>query len=247
MPSTSARRFLLEVLFLGGVAAALTFAELRPAAIIAVMAVAWVVVALLEWTAWLDEPHYGRGLPPRYYVPHVALPPPVGIQQGEPAYPILPAVDDEPTFVASTRRALSRAFVTISGVISTPMTRPLFPTRFAARKQSKPPPLPTRKPQTRITDASVTHLWKALAGGDAKAAYQARWLLSSVPQQTLPLLRAELQPATVDNKQIPAWIARLDSKSFKEREAATKALLDAGADGDRQHGELRGARPQDDG
>ena len=67
------------------------------------MAVAWVVVALLEWTAWLDEPHYGRGLPPRYYVPHVALPPPVGIRQGEPAYPILPAVDDEPTFVASTQ------------------------------------------------------------------------------------------------------------------------------------------------
>ena len=35
--------------------------------------------------------------------PHVALPPPVGIRQGEPAYPILPAVDDEPTFVASTQ------------------------------------------------------------------------------------------------------------------------------------------------
>jgi hypothetical protein len=103
MPSHSARRFLLEVLFLAGVAAALTFAELRPAAIIALMAVAWVVVALLEWTSWLDEPHYGRGLPPRYYVPHVALPPPVAVEQGEPAYPILPVVDDEPTFVASTQ------------------------------------------------------------------------------------------------------------------------------------------------
>ena len=68
------------------------------------MAVAWVVVALLEWTAWLDEPHYGRGLPPRYYVPHVALPPAGrAVRQGEPAYPILPAVDDEPTFVASTQ------------------------------------------------------------------------------------------------------------------------------------------------
>jgi len=103
MPSHSARRFLLEVVFLAGVAAALTFAELRPAAIVALMAVAWVVVALLEWASWLDEPHYGRGLPPRYYVPHVALPPPVAVEQGEPAYPILPAVDDEPTFVASTQ------------------------------------------------------------------------------------------------------------------------------------------------
>ena len=82
MPRHSARRFLLEVLFLAGVAAALAFAELRPAAIIALMAVAWVVVALLEWTAWLDEPHYGRGLPPRYYVPHVALPPPVAVEIG---------------------------------------------------------------------------------------------------------------------------------------------------------------------
>jgi hypothetical protein len=102
MPRHSARRFLLEVLFLAGVAAALTYADLRPAAIIGLMAAAWVVVALLEWTAWLDEPHYGRGLPPRYYVPHVALPPPVGVDQAEPAYPVLPA-DDEATFVASTQ------------------------------------------------------------------------------------------------------------------------------------------------
>jgi hypothetical protein len=103
MPRHSARRFLLEVLFLAGVAAALTYADLRPAAIIGLMAAAWAVVALLEWTAWLDEPHYGRGLPPRYYVPHVALPPPVGVDQDEPAYPVLPHVEDEPTFVASTQ------------------------------------------------------------------------------------------------------------------------------------------------
>ena len=55
MPKHSARRFLLEVLFLAGVAAALTYAELRPAAVIALMAIAWVVVALLEWTAWLGR------------------------------------------------------------------------------------------------------------------------------------------------------------------------------------------------
>jgi hypothetical protein len=102
VPRHSARRFLLEVVFLAGVAAALTYADLRPVAIIALMAAAWAVVALLEWTAWLDEPHYGRGLPPRYYVPHVALPPPVGVDQDEPAYPVL-ASDDEETFVASTQ------------------------------------------------------------------------------------------------------------------------------------------------
>ena len=75
------RRFVLEVLFLAGVAAALTVADLRPAAVIALMAVALVVVWLFEWASWLDQPHYGRGLPPRYYVPHVALPPPRPVEQ----------------------------------------------------------------------------------------------------------------------------------------------------------------------
>jgi hypothetical protein len=84
------RRFVLEVLFLAGVAVAVTIAELSTAGVIGFMALAWVVVALLEWTAWLDEPHYGRGLPPRYYVPQVALPPPRAIEQGGLAYPVAP-------------------------------------------------------------------------------------------------------------------------------------------------------------
>jgi hypothetical protein len=100
------RRFILELVFLAGVAAAVTVAELRPAGVIVVMAIAWIVVALLEWTAWLDEPHYGRGLPPRYYVPQVALPPPRAVDQGRVRYPVAPPpvrrpepdVDDAPTF-----------------------------------------------------------------------------------------------------------------------------------------------------
>ena len=103
MPRHSARRFLLEVIFLAGVAAALTIAELRPAVVIVLMILAWVVVALLEWTAWLDEPHYGRGLPPRYYVPQVALPPPHAVEQRAGAYQGTAApFADERTFVAST-------------------------------------------------------------------------------------------------------------------------------------------------
>src|SRR5262249_4580455 len=93
----------LEVLFLAGVAAALTVAQLRPAAVVVLMVLAWVIVALLEWTAWIDEPHYGRGLPPRYYVPHVALPPPRAAEQRVGAYPAVPVrLEDERTFVAST-------------------------------------------------------------------------------------------------------------------------------------------------
>lgn len=106
MPRRSIRRFALEVLFLAGVAAAATIAELRPAGVIVLLALAWAVVALLEWTAWLDEPHYGRGLPPRYYVPNTALPPPRAVVQGGARYPVPrsrapSAADDAPTFVAS--------------------------------------------------------------------------------------------------------------------------------------------------
>ena len=94
---------MLEVLFLAGVAAALTVADLRPAAVIVLMAVALVIVWLFEWAAWLDQPHYGRGLPPRYYVPHVALPPPRPVEQYRGGgYPVLEP-DDAPTFVASTQ------------------------------------------------------------------------------------------------------------------------------------------------
>ncbi len=102
MPRRNVRRFVLEVLFLAGVAAALTVADLRPAAVIGLMAAAWVVVALIEWSTWLGEPHYGRGLPPRYYVPQVALPPPRAVEQYRGGYPVLGIHDDEPTFVAST-------------------------------------------------------------------------------------------------------------------------------------------------
>jgi hypothetical protein len=106
MPRRSIRRFALEVLFLAGVAAAATIAELRPAGVIVLLALAWAVVALLEWTVWLDEPHYGRGLPPRYYVPNTALPPPRAVVQGGARYPTPrsrapSAADDAPTFVAS--------------------------------------------------------------------------------------------------------------------------------------------------
>jgi hypothetical protein len=97
VPRRRSGRFVLEALFLAGVAAAVTVAQLRPAGVIVLMALAWVIVALLEWTAWLDEPHYGRGLPPRFYVPQVALPPPRAVEQlGR--YPVILEPDDDTTF-----------------------------------------------------------------------------------------------------------------------------------------------------
>lgn len=90
-------RFLLEVLFLAGVAAAATVAELRPLLVVGIMALAWLLVALFEWASWLGRPHYGRGLPPRYYVPQVALPAPRPVEQRSSAYPESAHVEDDAT------------------------------------------------------------------------------------------------------------------------------------------------------
>ena len=92
-------RFLLEVLFLLGLAVALTLANLRPLEIAGVMLIGWVIVASLEWAAWRDEPHYGSGLPPRYYVPQVSLPPAQPLEQVSAGYP--EARDEAPTWIAS--------------------------------------------------------------------------------------------------------------------------------------------------
>ncbi len=96
-------RFLLEVCFLAALAALAVVARMRPAAVVGVMAFGWVVVALAEWSAWLDRPHFGRGLPPRYYVPQVSLPPPLPREQaslrlGEPDE----GAEEEQTWVVST-------------------------------------------------------------------------------------------------------------------------------------------------
>jgi hypothetical protein len=87
VPKRRAARFVLEVVFLVAVAAALTVADQRAPVVAGVMLVGWVVAALFEWAAWLETPHFGRGLPPRYYVPEVALPPSHLIEQEADGYP----------------------------------------------------------------------------------------------------------------------------------------------------------------
>jgi hypothetical protein len=80
VPDRRGLRFLLEALFLAGLAAALALARLRSAEIAGAMALGWVLVAVLEWAAWRGRPHYGSGLPPRYYVPRLNLPPAASVQ-----------------------------------------------------------------------------------------------------------------------------------------------------------------------
>ncbi len=65
------------------------------------MLLGWALVAVLEWSAWRGRPHYGSGLPPRYYVPRLNVPaaaPLAGMQwKGFPA----PKPEQERTWVVS--------------------------------------------------------------------------------------------------------------------------------------------------
>jgi hypothetical protein len=96
-----APRFALEVLFLSALAAALTFVNLRPAAIAGLMLLGWALVAIFEWGALRTRPHYGSGLPPRWFVPKVSLPPPRPLEQVGSGYPAPETVGDAPTWIAS--------------------------------------------------------------------------------------------------------------------------------------------------
>jgi hypothetical protein len=99
MADRRGQRFLFEVLFLVALAAALAFAKLSALEIAGLMLVGWVIVAVLEWAAWRGEPHYGSGLPPRYYVPSLNLPPAQPLEQlVTTGYP--EARDEAPTWIA---------------------------------------------------------------------------------------------------------------------------------------------------
>src|ERR1051325_1539185 len=101
MSERRASRLVLEVAFLAALSAALTFADLETYEIVGVMLLGWVVVAVFEWGALRGRAHYGSGLPPRWYVPHVALPPPRPLEQFSSGYPAAGAAADAPTWIAS--------------------------------------------------------------------------------------------------------------------------------------------------
>ena len=100
MPERRGSRFVVEALFLAALTVALALAHLDALEIVGAMALGWLVVAAIEWTAWRGEPHYGSGLPPRYHLPRVDLPPPKPLEQVEQGYPEA-SRDDAPTWIAS--------------------------------------------------------------------------------------------------------------------------------------------------
>jgi hypothetical protein len=101
VPERRASRFAVEVLFLVALAVGLVLAEAPPLLIGGLMLLGWLIVALFEWAAWRDEPHFGSGLPPRYYVPQVSLPPRRPLEQVGAGYPAAEQRDEAPTWIAS--------------------------------------------------------------------------------------------------------------------------------------------------
>ena len=101
MAARRAPRFVVEVSFLAALAAALTFVDMRPLAIAGLMLLGWALVAIFEWGAMRTRAHYGSGLPPRWHVPQVSLPPPRPLEQVGSGYPAPETVGDAPTWIAS--------------------------------------------------------------------------------------------------------------------------------------------------
>jgi hypothetical protein len=101
VPERRASRFAVEVLFLVALAVGLVLAEASPLLIGGLMLLGWLIVALFEWAAWRGEPHFGSGLPPRYYVPQISLPPRQPLEQVGLGYPAAEQRDEAPTWIAS--------------------------------------------------------------------------------------------------------------------------------------------------
>jgi len=144
-------RFLVEVLFLVALAAALAFARLDPLEIAGIMLVGWVIVAALEWAAWRGEPHFGSGLPPRYYVPTVNLPPAQPLEQvAMDGYPDA-SRDEAPTWIApaALRAEMLGEWPVAVRVPDEPQPDP----------EPAPEPEPEPEPELEPGAAAVPHPW----------------------------------------------------------------------------------------
>jgi hypothetical protein len=76
-----------------------------------------------------------------------------------------------------------------------------------------------------LTPERLHALWKALASADASEAGQAIWSLAADPKKAVPFVVERLRDLPgADPQRIRQWIAELDSKDFKVRQAAEKQL-----------------------
>lgn len=100
MPGRRGFRFGVEVVYLGALAAALAFSTLNAVLIVAVMLGGWALITAAEWANAATRAHYAAGLPPRWHVPFVALPPAQPLEQVVAGYPE-PDLEEGATWIAS--------------------------------------------------------------------------------------------------------------------------------------------------
>jgi hypothetical protein len=154
-------RFAFEVLFLVALAVGLTLAEVRALVIVGVMALGWVIVAALEWAAWRGQPHFGSGLPPRYYVPRVNLPPAQPLEQVNVGYPGAPR-DEAPTWIAS---AALRAEVLGEWPAAGPEARPEPEVEPEPDPEPEAPPVRLPEPQPEAPPVIALPPIRTVTGG----------------------------------------------------------------------------------
>lgn len=82
--------------------------------------------------------------------------------------------------------------------------------------------LPPRRCEAQ--EPNLEALWADLAEADASKAYRAIWALALKPEKMVPFLKARLQPASGDRKEIDKLIRDLGSEIFANREKAIGEL-----------------------
>jgi HEAT repeat protein len=91
--------------------------------------------------------------------------------------------------------------------------------------QGRLPELDSPFPPAQLSDEELADAWDKLGSPNEVLATRAMWQLAFTPGSAVPFLEGRVKPdKAVAQEQIASWIAELDSKDFKAREAATKHL-----------------------
>jgi hypothetical protein len=99
MPGAFAPRFAIEAAFLILVGVGAGYADLRPAVIVGLLAVGWILVALIELAVWRSQGRAVTGATARVAAPIEGEPEPEPepepVSEPEPEPPLQPAAEDE--------------------------------------------------------------------------------------------------------------------------------------------------------
>jgi WD40 repeat protein len=100
--------------------------------------------------------------------------------------------------------------------------------------------VPEDKPRS---DVEWEKLWGDLASEKAATAYRALWTLLREPPRAVTLLKTHLRPMPRRELPLDKWIVDLDNEDFAKRQAAAKALREAGEPAERALRRAQGSKP----